>query len=77
MSPNADLYPTFQALAQRFFSFRFALFESPLLEPLNPRVAADENHDWSSVGILKGPSIRRPWKCLVRAHSACAPRLGS
>lgn len=25
-----------------------------------PRVAPHENHDWSSVGIFKGPSIRRP-----------------
>lgn len=41
-----------------------------------PRVAPHENHDWSSVGIFKGPSIRRPLKCPVHPHSACGASAG-
>lgn len=40
------------------------LFERPSLAPSQPCVAPHENHDWSSVGIFKGSSIRRPRKCL-------------
>lgn len=28
-----------------------------LAGPSQPRIAPDENHDWSSVGILKGPQL--------------------
>lgn len=31
-----------------------SLFEKPSLASLSPCITSDENHDWSSVGILKG-----------------------
>lgn len=34
----------------------FSLWEA-LAGPSQPRIAPDENHDWSSVGILKGPQL--------------------
>lgn len=42
-------------------SCHFSLFEWPSLALLSPHVDPDENHDWSSVGILKGPQLGVRW----------------
>lgn len=49
-----------------------------LSSPLSgPCVAPHENLNWSSVGIFKGPSIRRPRQCLFTHILHAGPRLGS
>lgn len=65
LSPCADLCSRSQSCSTS--SCHFPLLRGPSLAPRWPRagpalacVAPDENHDWSSVGILKGPQLGVP-----------------
>lgn len=51
----ADLCWMSQGCSKR--SCHCSPFEKPSLAPLSPCVTSDENHDWSSVGILKGHQL--------------------
>ncbi|CAB1431482.1 unnamed protein product [Pleuronectes platessa] len=56
-------------------SWRRRVLQAPA-GPSRPPEAPHEDYDWSSVGIFKGPSIRRPLEEPVRPHSACGPSAG-
>lgn len=47
--------PEVSGLPHIFLSL-FSIWEA-LAGPSQPCIASDENHDWSSVGILKGPQL--------------------